>query len=40
MIVAGSSVFKGEPKPAIDSLRAGVLKYGLGKTDEEIGPML
>ena len=40
MIVAGSSVFKGEPKPAIDSLRAGVLKYGLGKTDVEIGAML
>ena len=40
MIVAGSAVFKGDPKPAIDSLRAGVLKYGLGKTDEEIGELL
>ena len=43
MIVAGSSVFKGGPEgapPAIQSLRAGVLKYGLGKSDEEIGAML
>jgi pentose-5-phosphate-3-epimerase len=40
MIVAGSSVFKGEPQPAIRALRAGVLKYGLGKSDAEIGAML
>ena len=40
MIVAGSAVFKGEPAPVIATLRASVLKYGLGKTDEEISAML
>ena len=40
MIVAGSSVFKGDPKETIVSLRAGVLKYGLGKTDEQINEIL
>jgi ribulose-phosphate 3-epimerase len=40
MIVAGSSVFKGDPVDAIQSLRAGVLKYGLGKSDDEINAVL
>ena len=40
MIVAGSSVFKGDPVDAIQSLRAGVLKYGLGKSDDAINAVL
>ena len=36
MIVAGSSVFKGEPGPVIAELRAGVMKHGNGMSDEQI----